>query len=165
MPEDVAQRAELTIALTFFVLLTAFGLFLGGLAVQDFANARASVSWPTTEGVVLSANGKSVTPSFRYAYVADGRTHESRRIRFITANFLAPKPDRPAPGDAVIVRFDPRDAGLSVLQPGGSGGVFLLILGLAGFLIFVGLAGLIRTLILSQGAEEEAAAARSGGAA
>ncbi|MEX0644778.1 MAG: DUF3592 domain-containing protein [Parvularculaceae bacterium] len=162
MPEEVAQRTELTIALTFFVLLTAFGLFLGGLAVQDFAQARASLVWPTTEGVVLSRNGKVGAPPMRYAYVAGGRTFESSRVRFITANFLAPKSTAPAPGETVIVRFSREDARLAVLQPGGSGGVFALILGLAGVLVFVGLAGLLRTLILSQSAEE-ATAARSGG--
>ncbi len=160
MPEDVALRTELTIALAFFVLMTAFGLFLGGLAVQDFAHARASVSWPTAEGVVLSGSGAASSTKFRYAYGADGRTHESRRVRFVTANFLAPSPARPAPGEAVLVRVNPNDASLAVLQPGGSGGVFALLLGLAALLIFVGLAGLIRTLILSQSAEE-ATAARS----
>ncbi|MGE0409388.1 MAG: DUF3592 domain-containing protein [Amphiplicatus sp.] len=155
MQNVVTQRAELTIALAFFVALTAFGVFLCGAAVEDFAKARASADWPVAEGVVLSRRGENA--ALRYAYVAGGRSYESRRVRFLTANFLKAGPPAPPPGEAVAVRYDPDDAGRAVLQPGSSGAVFALLLAGAAILIFVGGAGLVRTVLLSQYAEEAAA--------
>ncbi|MBI1366848.1 MAG: DUF3592 domain-containing protein [Alphaproteobacteria bacterium] len=152
MPEDAVTKVELTVALAFFILLTVAGLALGGVAVRDFGEARASVSWPRTEGVVLSPGEDG---RFRYAYVADGRSYESSRIAFLTSNFLAPAYQKPAPGGAIAVRYDPEDGARAVLRPGGSGGVFAILLGLAALLAFVGLGGLIRTLILGQQIEEE----------
>lgn len=162
MPDDVLTKAELTVVLVFFFLLTAAGASLGAYAVQDFADARASVSWPRTEGVVLSARGGA----FRYAYVADGKSRESRRARFATANRFAGAFERPAPGQSVTVRYNPARPDDAVLQPGGSGGVFALMVGLSGVLLFIGLGGLIRTLVISHeiGRSAEFGAATANGA-
>lgn len=150
MPEESITKGELTVALAFFALLTVLGVSLGGYAVQDFARARSSMLWPKVEGVVLSDEGAA---AFRYAYVADGKTHDARRIRFFTAHVAQKKFERPGPGKKVTVRVDPADAELSVVQPGGSGAVFALFAAFAGVLVFVGLGGLIRTLLLGRDLE------------
>ncbi|HXI87973.1 MAG TPA: DUF3592 domain-containing protein [Parvularculaceae bacterium] len=152
MPADVATKTELTIALAFFIVLTLAGVALGGAAVRDFSQARASVSWPRAEGIVLSPDSGG---RFRYAYVADGRSFQSSRIQFLTANFFAPPYQKPAPGGAIAVRYNPDNGAEAVLRPGGSGGVFAILISIAGLLAFVGLGGLIRTLILGQKIEEE----------
>jgi hypothetical protein len=146
MPEESITRAELTVALAFFALLAGIGVFLGGYAVRDFAHARASMLWPRIEGVVLSDEGAR----FRYAYVADGKTHESHRIRFFTAHIAQKKFERPAAGGKVTVRVSPADSQLAVIQPGGSGAIFALVAAFAGVLVFMGLGGLIRTLLLAR---------------
>lgn len=148
--DDVITKTELSVALAFFLLLALAGVWLGGVAVEDFSRARASVSWPEADGVVLSPRDNR----FRYAYVANGRSHESGRIRFLTANFLKAKFDRPPPGAPLAVRYDPENGAEAVLIAGGSGGVFALIIGLAGLLLFFGLGGLIRTIIIGRALEE-----------
>jgi hypothetical protein len=150
MPEESITKAELTVALAFFALLTILGVSLGGYAVQDFARARASTQWAKVEGVVLSDEGAA---AFRYAYVADGRTHEGRRIRFFTAHVAQQKFERPAPGENMTIRVAPEDARLAVIQPGGSGAVFALIAAFAGVLVFIGIGGLIRTLLIGRDLE------------
>lgn len=155
MPEESITKVELTVALAFFALLTVLGVSLGGYSVQDFARARASMLWPKVEGVVLSDESAA---AFRYAYVADGKTHEARRIRFFTAHIAQKKFARPEAGGEVIVRVDPQDSRLSVIQPGGSGAVFALIAAFAGVLVFIGLGGLIRTLLLGRDLELRAMA-------
>jgi hypothetical protein len=152
MPDDeVITKTELSVALAFFLLLALAGIWLGGVAVQDFARARASVSWPESDGVVLSPRENG----FRYAYVANGSSYESGRVRFLTANFLTAKFEKPQPGAPLIVRYNPENGAEAVLIAGGSGGVFALIVGLAGLLLFVGLGGLIRTILIGRALEED----------
>lgn len=148
---EVITKTELSVALAFFLMLALAGVWLGGVAVQDFSRARASTGWPVAEGVVLSPREKG----FRYAYVANGRSYESGRIHFLTANFLAAKFEKPDPGAALDVRYDPDRGAEAVLVPGGSGGVFALIVSFAGVLVFFGVGGLIRTIIIAREIEEE----------
>ena len=150
MADRVRQETELTVAMILFIALTITGVAFGGFIVRDFACARASESWSQVEAVVLS----SESDRFRYAYVADGSTHESSRVAFVTTGFsLRPKFEAD-PGDRVKARADPADASQSVILTGGSGHVFSAYAAPASLCVFIGVGGLIRTLIISREQEK-----------
>jgi hypothetical protein len=146
MPEGVRKSLEAGAVFGFFALLTAIGAAVLALAVNDFAQARSSRSWTEVEGVVLSPRAGEAHV-IRYAYVAGGRAHEGTRTRFATAGLLPAKIARKAPGEPVEVLVDPENPRAAVLQPGGSALVFALFVLTSGALIFLGLGGMIRTLI------------------
>ncbi|MEQ1930052.1 MAG: DUF3592 domain-containing protein [Parvularculaceae bacterium] len=138
--------SEGLVALTLFVVVGALGLSIGGAAVKDFARARDSRSWPAIEGVVLSKNSTD-SNDIRYAYVAGGHGHESRRVRFLTGLLREAPTDHLRPGESVTVYVDPGAPDVAVLKQGGSGGVFGAAAALAGALVFLGLGGVVRTLM------------------
>jgi hypothetical protein len=143
MVRDAKVRAEICARTAAFLLLALAGTILGAATVRDFARARASLEWPAVDGVVLSSpeNGE-----LRYAYVAAGKTHQSSRARFATAILSSSAAPKPA-GAPIKVRVDPKRPSLSVLEPGGSAAVFAAAATGAGLLVFVGLGGMIRTLL------------------
>lgn len=144
MAAAIDERTELTVAMFFFILLMIVGVIFCGATVRDYARARASPDWPVVEGVILSGE-KGV----RYAYAADGRKREGRRVRFLTAGFARGAPAL-SPGETAPVSIDPKDNAVSVLEPGGSGPVFAVYLAVSALLAFVGAGGLIRTLTVSR---------------
>lgn len=146
MPEEIQRKAELTVVLMVFTAFAALGVLLIAFTVQDFARARASYTWPTVSGVVLSDPGGDASGP-RYAYVVDGETYESRRIGFFQRPFSANAFAGLAPGQKVKIHVDPEDPSVSVLKPGGSSLVFVFMSLMAAFLIFVGFGGAIRTLM------------------
>lgn len=146
MPEEVQRKAELTVVLMVFVALTAVGILLVGLTVRDFARARASFSWPTVSGVVLSDPEWSAE-SPRYAYVVAGQTHESRRVGFFRPPFSGGDYGRLQPGDPVTLHVDPDNPSVAVIEPGGSGLVFLVLSLIAALFVFIGAGGALRTLM------------------
>lgn len=125
-------------ALALFGVLIFCGLLAVYASVADYSQARASRDWPTVEGILLSG-GDSV----RYAWFADGRSHTGERVRFWTSAFEASGVAY-QPGAKTKVHVSPDDGAVAVLEPGGSPILFALVLGLGGFLVFVGLAGVIR---------------------
>jgi hypothetical protein len=135
------------VAFAMFLLLAAAGLGLFGVAVRDFARARASLAWPPVEGVVLSRSADD-SADIRYVYVAAGATHESRRVRFLTGLVFPAPTDDLRPGASVTVFVDPDDASFAVLRPGGSGPLFAVAVLVASLLTFIGVGGVIRTLSL-----------------
>lgn len=162
MTNIVKVRSEVTFVLTFFVALSIFGMVLGGFVVNDYARARASVSWPIVEGVTLNNSfDRGFGPSFgqsdavRYAYSFDGRTYQATRDRLFLGRFSAGGTPASAPGDLVDVYVDPDEPGFSVLRPGGAGLAFVLFSAFSGLCVFVGVGGIVWTF--SEGAEELAA--------
>lgn len=125
-------------ALVIFSVLIFFGALAAYAAVADYAQARASRDWPAVEGVVLTGD-KGV----RYAWFADGRPQRGERVRFWTAAFNE-RGAAYAPGDKVTVHVSPEDGAVGVLEPGGSPVLFAMVLAFGGFLVFIGLAGVIR---------------------
>lgn len=158
MSDDAKYRAELLLAAGFFVFLAVSGVLLAGFGVRDFAFAQASLSWPTAEAVMLSApEGKGV----RYVYSVEGRKYESRRARFFTASFGREAEIDARPGAVVPAAYDPAHPSRSVLEPGGSGAVFLTTVAIGALLTFLGLGGIVR--LLSEAAVLDEQAAGGGG--
>lgn len=125
-------------ALALFGAIVFTGMIACYAAVSDYAQARASRDWPAVDGHVLSG-GDAV----RYAWFADERSHTGERVRYWTNSFN-PSGVAYRPGAKTKVFVSPDDGAVAVLEPGGSPIVFALVLGFGGFLVFIGLAGVIR---------------------
>jgi hypothetical protein len=149
-------RDDLKGALGAFILfgaVAAIGVVTAYAAVEDYARARASLGWPTVEGVVLSnESGDDV----RYAWFDGEASHTGERIRFWTGA-LHRSGEVYAPGRRVAVRVSPDDGSIAVIEPGGSPVLFLIVLAFGGFLVFLGLAGVIRLTMLLDGLAPRAA--------
>ena len=147
------NRAQLFWAACLFGAIAAVSAAGAFAAVKDFANARASGNWMQVEGVVLSPKEDAGAarlfawrPGLRYAYHFRGETHEGRRFAFLTRGKIGSPPST-KPGARVIVYVSPDDPKLSVLVPGGSGRRFAIWFAAAGAVAFVGVGGLIRSMM------------------
>jgi hypothetical protein len=143
-------RDELRGALGAFILfgsVAACGVVAAYAAVEDYARARASLGWPTVEGVVLSnEQGDGV----RYAWFDGEASHTGERVRFWTGA-LHQSGEVYDPGRRIDVHLSPDDGAVAVVEPGGSAVIFLIALAFGGFLVFLGLAGVIRLTMLLDG--------------
>jgi hypothetical protein len=149
--QTVDRRDELKGALGAFILfglVALAGVLAAYAAVEDYARARASLAWPTVDGVVLSEDEKSGL--VRYAWFDGSQSHTGERVRFWTAA-LQPSGVVYQPGERIRVHVSPDDGALAVLEPGGSSVLFLGVLAFGAFLVFVGLAGVIRLAMLVDG--------------
>ncbi len=135
-------------AFILFGAVVSAGAFAAYAAVEDYARARASMAWPAVEGVVLSHDADAGT--VRYAWFADGASHTGERVRFWTGA-LHRSGEIYEPGKPVAVHVAPDDSALAVIEPGGSSVIFLIVLGFAALLVFIGLAGIIRLAMLVDG--------------
>lgn len=145
------SRDDLKGALGAFMLfgaVAAAGVLAAYAAVEDYARARASQAWPVVEGVVLSRGEDA--DDVRYAWFDGVRSHTGERIRFWTGAAYA-KGEVYQPGAPVKVRVSPEDGALAVIEPGGSPVVFAVVLAFGAFLVFIGLAGIIRLTMLIDG--------------
>lgn len=145
------SRDEFKGALGAFILfgvVAAAGVVAAYAAVEDFARARASLHWPAVEGVVLSR--EQGDKSVRYAWFDGSESHTGERVRFWT-RMLQPSGATYEPGSKIKVRVSPDDGALAVLEPGGSAVVFTVVLGFGAFLVFIGLAGIVRLTMLIDG--------------
>lgn len=127
------------------------GAVLVNFAVKDFGRAHASLTWPSTDGVVLGQDidGDHPKAAIRYAYFVDGHNYQSRRIRFFTARFSGMDMPNYTVGQTVTVFTKPDKPSISVLQQGGSGAVFAVLVLIGWILIFVGLGGVVRTVFVT----------------
>lgn len=134
-------------AFILFGAVASAGVFAAYAAVEDFARARASLEWPAIEGVVLSnKRGDGV----RYAWFDGRESHIGERVSFWTGA-LSASGELYEPGQRIEVRVSPEEGGLAALEPGGSSVLFALVLGFGAFLVFIGLAGIIRLAMLIDG--------------
>lgn len=147
MTTPIKPLADRSLAFAIFGALAVLGAGLVMFSVGDFARARASVSWPRAEAVVLASAPHH--KALRYVYSVEGRKYEGRRARFLTASLDQAKSSSLKPGDLVMVAIDPRDPSVSVAYPGGSGALFALLAAIGGVLSFVGGGGLIRATTAS----------------
>ncbi|MCB2113909.1 MAG: DUF3592 domain-containing protein [Parvularculaceae bacterium] len=149
-------------AFILFGLVVLCGVFAAYAAVEDYARARASLSWRAVDGVVLSRESEGA--QVRYAWFDGAESHTGARVRFWTG--AAPGGGKVyQPGHPIKVHVSPDDGSLAVLEPGGSSVLFAGVLGFAAFLVFIGLAGIIRLTMLLDGlqpARHEASASIPG---
>lgn len=135
-------------AFLLFGALVLTGSLAAYAAVEDYTYARASLSWGTVEGVVLSPASRG--EDLRYAWFDGAVSHTGERVRFRSAA-LRDTGVVYRPGDKVKVYVSTENGALAVLEPGGSAGLFAITLGFGAMLIFVGLAGVIRLAMMVDG--------------
>jgi len=145
MGTTVKSRSDLTIILLFFGALAVMGIFAGGFIVRDYAQARASESWPSATGIVLSQLD-GATKDVRYVYSVNGRSYESSRKRTLLASFFVADDVDYLPGENVAVYVNPQNPAYSVLFPGGGAAAFVLFSILSGGCVFFGIGGIVWAL-------------------
>lgn len=111
------------------------GCFLSLQGASEILQGKASRSWPTTNGKVVSSqvvtqvvsragfSHRSYRPSIHYEYDVDGRRFASERIRFGEmgdSNYVNTQSmvNRLARGTTVTVAYQPGRPETSVLEPG-----------------------------------------------
>jgi len=134
------------------------GIFLalgGGLSFWGWnilQNAKASSSWPTAEGTVTISEvtrnssadgGVSYSPEVTYEYTASNQHYESYTIKFGENSYSSRRKAEGITsgypvGKEVTVYYDPQDPGRSVLEPGVSGGSYI-VLGIGVLFALIGL--------------------------
>ena len=143
----------LAFVVLFFGVVAALGGLGGYTIVRDFAAGRAAEAWPATEGLVIreragsasrrsrrSAGGRSIT----YQYEVAGRGYEGTRIAYLHGLGLTTRKQRAEAydvGDTVLVRYDPGDPSVSVLEPGAPVGRAVAGLLITGGFLVLGLYG------------------------
>ncbi|MEZ5892163.1 MAG: DUF3592 domain-containing protein [Parvularculaceae bacterium] len=142
MQPDLKARADLPIIILFFAALALIGAAGGAFIAHDYARARASLGWPSVEGIVLSQlDGERA--AVRYVYSVEGRSYESTRTGGFISRFMKREKRAYQPGEDVIVYVNPQDHAYSVLTPGGPGAVFVFFCLLCGASLFFGAGGLV----------------------
>lgn len=142
MRAELKSKSDISIVLIFFGALAVVGVFAGGFFVQDYARARASASWPSVEGIVLSRLDNA-PERVRYVYSMNGRSYESTRERVFLARFLSRSTTSYLPGENLMVFVDPQDHAYSVLNPGGAGVAFVFFSIISGACVFFGIGGIV----------------------
>lgn len=156
MTAELRTKSDVSIVLIFFSVLAVLGVTSGGFVVQDYARARASVSWPAYDAIVLSQL-EGAQEKVRYVYSVNGRSYESTRERVFTASFLKGAGAAYLPGETIEVYVNPQDHSYAIVYPGGAGVAFVLFSILCGACVFFGVGGIVWTL--SNGAAQDLMAA------
>lgn len=129
------------------VLPVVAGLVLTGWGTRQLYQGVRSRGWPTTDGDVVSttirtsssqadAAGRTYFPRVRYEYTVGDREYVGSRLSFGgtsgygTRRAAEEAIDQYEEGTDVAVHFDPDRPGLAVLQPGVSGAVIWIVIGL-----------------------------------
>lgn len=141
---------EMPRALKFFVsrMIAGGAVLIGagllGAGLFEIAAGSRSVSWPTAEGVVVSSSVTGIvqdgasrggsrgvagfanwSPRVRYQYEVGGASHVGSRVAIgesvLSYKASASIASRYPVGTGVKVYYDPRDASVSLLEPGVSG--------------------------------------------
>jgi hypothetical protein len=149
-------------------IFAAVGIGLIVFGLRDRKKAKATETWPTANGTILSARldqqtrternqGRtytrtSYTPIIEYTYTVGGQTHQGSRIfpgtsmsyDHGTAQNIV---NRYQPGAAVTVHYDPGDPTQAVLETKAKGGNLFLILG--GVFALLGIVGCCIGIVLA----------------
>ncbi|MCK5748648.1 MAG: DUF3592 domain-containing protein [Oricola sp.] len=131
--------------LVFFTALAVLGVTGGGFFVHDYARSRASLGWPSVEGIILSRLDGEAAP-VRYVYSFDGRSYESTRTHSFMAFFMATEKTDLRPGETVTVFLDPEEPDYAVIYPGGASAAFVILSLMAGCAVFFGVGGVVWAL-------------------
>ena len=145
MAIPVIDLGDRFIRFMLFAAILAAGVLLAQYSVRDYAKARASLAWPSVEGVVLDQDRWGVT----YAYSWSGRTRQSSKERFLTgfslSDVLAPAEQEPA--RFVKVYVSPANPDEAVLHRGGGRVMFALATLFGAGLAFIGGGGVAQSLV------------------
>lgn len=127
---------KVILAITFlFVPLacTAYGTYFLIRCLRNYLRAKATYRWPSTHGIVVSSEIKTLGsshnclyyPVITYEYELEGKTRRSTQLKlgdeFLTdgSHFQAERVTRDFPvGRSVDVNYNPRDLGDTVLVEG-----------------------------------------------
>ena len=148
-----------------FGIIATFWAVGGWLIYRGLKNrrlAQESLTWPTTQGRVLTSSIDSrrmrnhktnttttyYTPRVRYAYSIGGQGYESEIVRFGSLESGSEKlardiSDRYPPGSEPAVRYDPANPGVATLETEGASaaqiwiGAILIALPLLVFAVLV----------------------------
>ncbi len=124
-----------------FALFMAIGAALTIWGVFIVQNARASANWPGTPGQITESaidvttdaeSDPSYSPQVAYTYQVNGTFYEGYRIKFGENTYSS---EREAleilgmypVGQTVMVYYDPADPDNTVLEPGVSGGSYIVL--------------------------------------
>lgn len=151
-----------TSAMIFGAVAVLVGGYFGYKGARQLQYARASNSWPTVQGTVLSSRVEShrktsgrkhrhrktvYRADVRYSYTVDGNPFTSNVVWFGQGE--SSSRSRAAeivryyrPGAKVQVFYKPSDPGVAALRPGGSRGP-LLTLGLGALGLVAGVVSLV----------------------
>lgn len=124
-----------------FLIFFAVGGGLGYWGWTILQDARASATWPNTPGQVVSSDvrhstdsegGDSYSPEVTYQYSVNDQSYQADRIKFgensYNSNRRAQEEvDRYPVGRTVDVYYDPAEPEKAVLEPGVSGGSYIVI--------------------------------------
>ncbi len=141
-------------AFVLFGAVATAGFLVAYAAVEDYARAKASLGWTSVEGVILSR--EEGEEGVRYAWFDGDEARTGDRVRFWTGA-LAASGAVYQPGQRVALRVSPEDGRVAVIEPGGSSALFAIVLAFGAFLVFIGLAGVIRLAMLVDGLRPEGA--------
>jgi hypothetical protein len=161
-PEINGMKLSFSGCLSSLGILLLFGLIGGGLSFWGWTilqDARASVSWPTAEGVVSSSEvdhstdaegGDSYSPEVTYQYQVDGQNLANNQIKFGENSYSSRRKAEEIAaaypvGKQVTVYYEPERPDNAVLEPGVSAGSYI-VLGIG--VLFIALALLIPPLTL-----------------
>jgi hypothetical protein len=141
----------LAFVLLFFGALAVGGAAGGYVSVSEFRQARASETWPVTEGAITAERASRTHRRrkvlIQYEYEVGGRSYESRNVRYLDGFHLLTRRDLLSAydvGDTVAVSYDPERPSSAALEPGASPGSFLAGLLVSGGFLTIGLYGLAR---------------------
>lgn len=120
-----------------FILIGGAVLFAG---IKSLVSAKASESWPTVQGKVVSSQvdskrsdkgGTTYHAEVLYEYLVEGQLQSSNRVAFGGYGSSDPSHARQIvnkypPGSEVTVHYSPSSPGESVIETGISGRTFFL---------------------------------------
>jgi hypothetical protein len=140
------------------LLFSVIAAWMLGREILLLRRGKQSETWPFTEGEVVSSHVKSrhdsdgdtsYSAAVRYEYEVNGTTYVSRTISFGSklyfGRFSAEEVVATYPvGEKVTVYYDPNHPKIATLEPGISGGSFV-VLGLSAVFLVAGLWFLMST--------------------
>lgn len=152
-----SRRGAFIVGLIFLIL--GSGLSWWGWNILQ--NAKASNSWPKAQGVVTqsavrhkrdSDGGDSYLPEVSYEYSVKNLQHKGETIKFGENSYDNRQPAadivaRYPIGKKVSVSYDPASPDKSVLEPGVTGGTYIVI-GIGVLFLFISLMMVPLALIL-----------------
>jgi hypothetical protein len=114
---------------------------------------KASLKWPAARGRIMDSrivesrdteSGTTISASISYAYIVGQTTYNSSRIgvgmQRTGANFSSMMVQKYPAGAEAPVYYDPQKPSLAVLEPGGKGTTFVLIVAIILMVVGIGVA-------------------------
>ncbi len=160
------KRESIAPCIVFFFLPALLGYGILFWEYTQRAKSSEATSWPTAQGTMIACKvenhrrdkGWYYSPSVEYRYMVNGQEYTSHRIAFSTTGISSERKDvvigylrknKYTEGSPVVVSYNPSDPRESVLKPGTTLPIGLLIgimfasLGTIG--VSVGVVSLVRS--------------------